>query len=143
MPFLVMSERWTSERWMSERWMSERWTSEHWMPERSQGSIDTICSSSITPGTDGNYCMYLPSVYMTSPNVTKSPRPSPSSPSVFVYCKQSKTGNGLGIWLLCRCCMLTYTYQLRSVRFDLMTQECCISSVAEVFWALLVGDGDD
>ena len=54
MPFLVMSERWTSERWTSERWTSERWTSEHWMPERSQASVDTICSSSITPGTDGS-----------------------------------------------------------------------------------------
>ena len=69
MPFLVMSERWTSERWTSERWKSERWTSErwtserwtserwtseHWMPERSQASVDTICSSSITPGTDGS-----------------------------------------------------------------------------------------
>jgi len=35
--------------------------------------------------------VYLPSVYLTSPHVTKSPRPSPS---VFTYCKPSKTGGG-------------------------------------------------
>ena len=35
--------------------------------------------------------MCLPSVYLTSLHVTKSPRPSPS---IFVYCKQSKTGGG-------------------------------------------------
>jgi len=33
----------------------------------------------------------LPSVYLTLPHVTTPPRPSPS---VFAYCKRSKTGGG-------------------------------------------------
>ena len=49
-------------------------------------------------------CMCLLPFYLTSPHVIKSPRPSPS---VFAYCKQSKTGggNGLGMRLgeLCVC----------------------------------------
>jgi len=42
--------------------------------------------------------MCLLSVYLTSPHVTRSPRPSPS---IFAYCKRSKTGgrNGLGMRL--------------------------------------------
>ena len=36
----------------------------------------------------------LPSVYLMSPHMTKSPRPSPS---VFAYCKRSNTGGGNGL----------------------------------------------
>jgi len=60
--------------------------------EHLQGSINTVhCLESQGTGRWPLPPVCLPSVYLMSLHVTKSPRPSPS---VFVCCKQSNTGGG-------------------------------------------------
>jgi len=72
-----------------------------WRPECSQGSISAIRCLYVRDRSTWNRYHYgwappsvcLPSVYLTSPHMTSSPR---SSPSVFMYCEQSKAGGGNG-----------------------------------------------
>ena len=49
--------------------------------------------------------MCLPSVYLTSPHMTGSPRPSPS---VFAYCKWSNTGGGNSLGTRLECVVLVF-----------------------------------